>query len=294
MWKMPRLAESPKNVTWPVMFPCNKIKGLVNTQKNSFFSNWFFPLDSSFWPFLLGSGLLSLVTLFVAYLGKLGRFFEVILGVVNVILILLSWWKDLVRESILGFHSAKLELRIRSGMILFITREVFFFFRFFWCFFDAAVSPAIEYGIMWPPKGILGINPYSVPLLNTVILIRRGVRVTWAHHCLLSRDFNGGCLRLLLTVSLGVYFLITQVLEYNSTRFSISDGVFGAIFFLLTGFHGCHVIIGTLFLTYILYIMANGLLISNHHFSFEAAAWYWHFVDVVWIFLFVVIYIIFR
>jgi len=266
----------------------------MRRQKISFFRNWFFPLDSSFWPFLLGSSLLALVTLFVSYLDKSRNFFEVTLGVVNVLLVCLSWWKDLVRESLLGFQRAKLELRIRGGMLLFITREIFFFFRFFWCFFDAAVSPAIEYGIAWPPKGVVRINPYSVPLLNTVILIRRGVRVTWAHHCLLSRDFNGGCVSLFLTVALGVYFLITQVLEYNSTRFSISDGAFGAIFFLLTGFHGCHVLIGTRFLLYILYIITNGLLLSSHHFSFEAAAWYWHFVDVVWIFLFVVIYILFR
>jgi len=231
-------------------------------------------LDSSFWPFLLGSRFLSLVILFVSYLGKSGRFVEVILGVLNVILISFIWWKDLVRESILGFHRAKLELRMRRGILLFITREVFFFFRFFLCFFDAALSPALLYGMMWPPKGILRINPYSVPLLNTVILIRRGVRVTWAHHCLLSRDFNGGCLSLALTVLLGIYFLITQVLEYNSTRFAISDGIFGAIFFLLTGFHGCHVLIGTRFLAYVIYIMINGLLIRNQHFSFEAAAWY--------------------
>lgn len=200
------------------------------------------------------------------------------------------WWKDVNRESLIGYHTHKLELSLRIGILLFILSEVFFFVSFFWAFYDASLSPTIEIGITWPPKGISPLSVYSVPLLNTVILLSRGITVTWAHHAIINNDFNGSVSSLLLTVLLGIYFLIMQWAEYNETSFALSDGVYGSTFFMATGFHGMHVLIGTSFLFYVLINLLQGKLVYNHHFSFESAAWYWHFVDVVWLILFISIY----
>lgn len=174
--------------------------------------------------------------------------------------------------------------------MFFILSEVFFFVSFFWAFYDASLSPRVELGINWPPKGIVPLAFYSVPLLNTVILLSSGVSVTWAHHALIENYFNKVVFSLLITVVLGVYFLYIQWVEYNESQFCLSDGVYGSTFFIATGFHGMHVIVGTTFLFYVLKSLLQSHLIFNHHFSFEAAAWYWHFVDVVWLFLFVSIY----
>lgn len=175
-------------------------------------------------------------------------------------------------------------------MALFILSEVFFFVSFFWAFYDASLSPTIDLGMVWPPKGINPLSVYSVPLLNTIILLTSGVTVTWAHHSIINNFFTKSFYSLLLTVILGVYFLIMQWAEYNEAQFSISDGVYGRVFFISTGFHGMHVLIGTCFLFYVLINLLASKLTYNHHFSFEAAAWYWHFVDVVWLFLFLSIY----
>jgi cytochrome c oxidase subunit 3 len=168
--------------------------------------------------------------------------------------------------------------------------EVLFFFRFFWAFFHRRLSPTIEIGIQWPPIGISPFNPFQVPLLNTIILLSSGFTVTWAHHAIIENNFSQAWQRLTLTVILGVYFTILQGIEYWEARFSISDSVYGSTFFLATGFHGIHVIIGTTFLAVCLIRLNIKHFSINHHFGFEAAAWYWHFVDVVWLFLFITIY----
>lgn len=190
----------------------------------------------------------------------------------------------------LGYHTHKLEARLRVAFALFILSEVFFFVAFFWAFYDAALSPAVELGMAWPPKGIAPLSTYSVPLLNTVILLSRGVTVTWAHHSIMNNFFNKSVVRLAVTVALGVYFLYMQGLEYDEAQFSIADGVFGSTFFVATGFHGMHVTVGTIFLFYTWLNLITAKLTYDHHFSFEAAAWYWHFVDVVWLVLFISIY----
>ncbi len=161
---------------------------------------------------------------------------------------------------------------------------------FFWAFYDASLSPTVETGIVWPPKGIAPLSVYSVPLLNTVILLSRGVTVTWAHHALINNYFNKTVARLRFTVVLGTYFLIMQWVEYAEAQFRIADGVYGRTFFIATGFHGMHVLVGTSFLFYVLLNLLSSKLVFNHHFSFEAAAWYWHFVDVVWLILFISVY----
>ena len=190
----------------------------------------------------------------------------------------------------LGYHTHKLEISLRVAMLLFILSEVFFFVSFFWAFYDASLSPTIEVGIVWPPKGISTLGVYSVPLLNTIILLSSGITVTWAHHSIINNLFNKTAFGLFITVCLGIYFLFMQWVEYDEAQFSIADGVYGSTFFMATGFHGIHVFIGTAFLFYVLLNLLDCKLLYNHHFSFEAAAWYWHFVDVVWLILYISIY----
>ena len=166
----------------------------------------------------------------------------------------------------------------------------YFFLRFFWAFFHRRLAVNVELGGSWPPMGILAFSPFGVPLLNTVILLSSGITVTWAHHALISNNHSQAQLALLITVILGIYFTLLQGIEYLEARFTFADSVYGSTFFLATGFHGLHVIIGTLFLLVCLIRSSINSFNYLHHFGFEAAAWYWHFVDVVWLFLFIIIY----
>nr|YP_009434117.1 cytochrome c oxidase subunit III [Epicauta tibialis]APB02757.1 cytochrome c oxidase subunit III [Epicauta tibialis] len=213
------------------------------------------------------------------------------IGALSMILIMYQWWRDITREGTFqGLHTMKVTIGLRWGMILFITSEVLFFISFFWSFFHNSLSPAIEIGMMWPPKGIQTFNPIQIPLLNTLILLTSGLTVTWAHHGLMENDYNQSLHGLILTVILGIYFSILQGYEYWESSFTISDAVYGSSFFVATGFHGIHVIIGTTFLLVCLIRHYYKHFSKTHHFGFEAAAWYWHFVDVVWLFLYTSIY----
>jgi len=250
----------------------------------------FLAVQASFWPFLVSLGLFSTIANVVLWVNLKVSLSYVLFPMLTVVLITFMWWKDVMRESLIGYHTHKLEVRLRVGMLLFILSEVFFFVSFFWAFYDAALAPTVELGLAWPPKGILPLAVYSVPLLNTVILLTRGITVTWAHHSIINNFFNKSVVSLGVTVCLGAYFIYIQYLEYREARFAISDGIYGRTFFIATGFHGFHVTVGTLFLIYVWIALVRGHLLYNHHFSFEAAAWYWHFVDVVWLILFVSIY----
>lgn len=250
----------------------------------------FLSLQSSFWPLFVGFGLLSLTGTAVLYFHFKVGLFSLLFSILVIGILSFTWWKDVVRESLVGFHTSKLELSFRFGIILFILSEVFFFVSFFWAYYDSSLSPCVELGLQWPPKGILPLGVYSVPLLNTVILLSSGVTITWSHHSLTNNNYSSSLVALGVTVALGVYFLIMQYLEYTESAFSIADGVYGTTFFMSTGFHGMHVIVGTTFLFYVILMMTKGILLYNHHFMFEAAAWYWHFVDVVWLFLYVSVY----
>lgn len=202
-----------------------------------------------------------------------------------------QWWRDISREgSLQGHHTTSVVTGLRWGIILFITSEVLFFFAFFWAFFHRRLAPTDQLGCIWPPSGITPINPFSVPLLNTAVLLASGITVTWSHHSLLARNFSQAAQALLLTVTLGVYFTILQAQEYVEASFSIADRVYGSTFFVATGFHGLHVLIGSTFLLICLVRLSQNHFSNAHHFGFEAAAWYWHFVDVVWIFLYTFIY----
>nr|UYG49122.1 cytochrome c oxidase subunit 3 [Abscondita chinensis] len=213
------------------------------------------------------------------------------IGMMCTILVMYQWWRDTTREGTFqGLHTLKVVKGLRWGMILFITSEVLFFMSFFWSFFHSSLSPSIEIGMIWPPKSIIPFNPIQIPLLNTTILISSGVTVTWAHHSLMENNYKQAIYSLALTIFLGFYFSVLQAYEYMESSFTIADSVYGSSFFMATGFHGIHVIIGTTFLAVCLFRQTKNHFSSNHHFGFEAAAWYWHFVDVVWLFLYISIY----
>nr|ALO70744.1 cytochrome c oxidase subunit 3 [Neobisnius villosulus] len=247
-------------------------------------------VDVSPWPLLGALG--AMITMIG--LIKWFHFFNnnlFMLGSLITTLVMYQWWRDVVREGTFqGLHTFQVTMGLRWGMILFITSEVFFFISFFWSFFHSSLAPTIELGMIWPPKGIETFDPMQIPLLNTLILLTSGLTVTWAHHSLMENNFNQTTQSLTLTVILGIYFSILQGLEYMEAPFTISDTVYGSSFFMATGFHGLHVIIGTTFLLICLIRHLNNHFSCIHHFGFEAAAWYWHFVDVVWLFLYISIY----
>jgi len=254
------------------------------------FTRPFLAVQTSFWPFLVSLRLFTLTSNIVIWFRFKVSVMNVVFAIFITTVIAFLWWKDFSRERIIGYHTHKLEFRLRIRILLFILSEVCFFFSFFWAFYDASIAPTIDIGIMWPPKGIMPLSVYSVPLLNTVILLTRGITVTWAHHALINNYYNKSLYGLIVTVLLGAYFIVIQWVEYNEASFSMADGVYGSTFFIATGFHGMHVSIGALFLLYVAVNVFQGKLLYNHHFRFEAAAWYWHFVDVVWLFLFLSVY----
>ena len=207
------------------------------------------------------------------------------------VITIIIWWRDVIREATyLGDHSSFIIKSLRFGIILFITSEVIFFFGFFWAFFHSALAPVPQVGGLWPPQGVNPLNPFSIPLLNTILLLSRGARITWAHHELQNQNLIGIIKALWVTIFYGVLFTLLQGIEYFEAPFSIADSVYGSVFFIATGFHGLHVLIGTSFLCVCLYRCYYRHFSPGHHFGFEAAAWYWHFVDVVWICLYIIIY----
>nr|WHL46544.1 cytochrome c oxidase subunit 3 [Chionarctia nivea] len=247
-------------------------------------------VDYSPWPLTGAIGVLTLVTGMIKWFHNFNMSL-LILGYFIIILTMYQWWRDICREGTLqGKHTILVTKGLRWGMILFIVSEVFFFLSFFWAFFHSSLSPNIEIGAMWPPMSIIAFNPFQIPLLNTIILISSGVSVTWAHHALMENNNSQTTQGLFITVMLGIYFTILQAYEYLEAPFTIADSVYGSTFFVATGFHGLHVIIGTMFLLVCLVRHLNNHFSKNHHFGFEAAAWYWHFVDVVWLFLYISIY----
>nr|AYQ19078.1 cytochrome c oxidase subunit 3 [Agrilinae sp. 5 ACP-2013] len=247
-------------------------------------------VEISPWPLYSALGTLSLMTGIIKWF-HLQETDLFLLSILILMMISFQWWRDIVRESTFqGLHTLTVSVGLRWGMILFITSEVFFFLSFFWGFFHSSLSPAIDIGMIWPPKGITTFNPLGIPLLNTLILLSSGMTVTWAHHSLMENNFYQTLEGLLITVLLGVYFTMLQTYEYMESSFSISDSVYGSSFFVATGFHGLHVMIGTMFLSVCLFRQLNTHFSSTHHFGFEAAAWYWHFVDVIWLFLYISIY----
>nr|YP_010042801.1 cytochrome c oxidase subunit III [Euretaster insignis]QPC56453.1 cytochrome c oxidase subunit III [Euretaster insignis] len=214
-----------------------------------------------------------------------------ILGIFLLIFTIINWWRDVIREATFqGNHTLPVNNGLRYGMLLFIISEICFFFAFFWAFFHSSLAPTIELGSSWPPTGISPINPFLVPLLNTAVLLSSGITITWTHHSILNNNYYEAVYSLFITISLGLYFTALQAWEYFDSPFTIADSIYGSTFFVATGFHGLHVLIGTTFLIICFFRLLNFQFSNNHHFGFEAAAWYWHFVDVVWLFLYICIY----
>jgi len=214
-----------------------------------------------------------------------------LLGFYSLLLTAYFWWKDIVNEGTYeGHHTICVQKNLRYGMALFIVSEIMFFFAFFWAYFHSSLAPSIEIGSIWPPEVISPFNPWDIPFLNTLILLLSGVTITWSHHALINGDKDEVIFGILTTILLAIIFTCFQIFEYKQAAFNISDGIYGSTFYLATGFHGFHVIIGTIFLIINYKRIDYDHYTITHHFGFEAAAWYWHFVDVVWLFLFITIY----
>jgi len=222
-----------------------------------------------------------------------------LIGAAGVLYTMFAWWSDVVREAQAGDHTPVVRMHHRYGMMLFIASEVMFFVAWFWAYFegffahadpDQPVRVAFE-GPTWPPQGVELFNPFHLPLFNTLLLLTSGTTVTWAHHALIHGDKKGLRYGLMLTIVLGLSFTCVQALEYSRAGFAYSGDLYGATFFMATGFHGFHVIIGTIFLIVCLFRANANQFTPRHHLGFEFAAWYWHFVDVVWLFLFASIYV---
>src|ERR1700674_2411853 len=222
------------------------------------------------------------------------------LGVLGIAYTMFNWWRDVIYEAEVEHdHTRVVQISHRYGMILFIASEVMFFVAWFWAYFNTALFPdqfqdvaRIAFtGGVWPPKGIATFDPWHFPLLNTLILLTSGTTVTWAHHALLENDRKGLIQGLALTIVLGALFTCVQAYEYGHAAFTYAGHIYGSAFFMATGFHGAPLLIGTIFLPVCLIRAIRGHFAPNHHFGFEAATWYWHFVDVVWLFLFTFIYV---
>jgi cytochrome c oxidase subunit 3 len=213
------------------------------------------------------------------------------MGFLMILFVMYCWWRDVVREATVeGQHTEAVQRGLKMGMLLFILSEVMFFVAFFWAFFHSSFNPSQEIGGVWPPAFMAILDPWKVPLLNTVILLTSGASVTWAHHAIVWGSKSQATTALIVTVVLAFIFTCLQAFEYITAPFSISDSVYGSVFFMTTGFHGFHVFVGTCFLAICLVRLYFDHFTREHHFGFEAAAWYWHFVDVVWLFLFISIY----
>lgn len=252
--------------------------------------NPFHLVEFSPWPLTGSIGALFLTVGIISWFHK-DMWTIPLTGLLLIILTMIHWWRDIVREGTFqGFHTHKVSIGLRWGMILFIVSEICFFFAFFWAYFHSSLAPTPELGSCWPPIGIQPINPFQIPLLNTAVLLASGVSVTWAHHSIVEGFKSQGLQALSITVILGIYFTFLQAGEYYEAPFTIRDSVYGSTFFVATGFHGLHVLIGTTFLIVCLYRLFKNHFSMSHHFGFEAAAWYWHFVDVVWLFLYLSIY----
>jgi len=285
--------------------------------------HYFHLVSPSPWPFFTGISLFCITSGAAMFF----HFYKIgpkllILGLISLISCMFFWWRDIIVEGTYqGAHSLIVQQGLRFGIVLFIISEIMFFFSFFWAFFHSSLAPNIEIGSVWPPAEIYVFNPWQVPLLNTLLLLTSGCTVTWAHYliCVASPvsdniievskkenflikkiylteiskdrgDFENGNLAFSLTLFLAILFTFFQGYEYFEAPFSILDGIYGSTFFMLTGFHGMHVIVGTIFLTVCAFRYYYNQFSTLHHIGFEGAVWYWHFVDVVWLFLFIIVY----
>lgn len=274
-------------------------------------------LPPSPWPFVgsasatvMAIGLIAWIKGGVFGIEK-GQWWLFATGIAGVLYTMFGWWRDVVKEANAGDHTPVVSIGLRYGMVLFIASEVMFFVAWFWIFFEMAlfhhhrtlsgIEEVRAAWATWPPAGVEAVSPWHLPLVNTLTLLLSGTTITWSHHALQQGDREGAKWGLILTIVLGALFTCIQVYEYSHinhehlfySEAAANSGLYGSTFFLATGFHGFHVFVGTLFLIVCLIRLMNGAFTPKQHFGFEAAAWYWHFVDVVWLFLFAFVYVIF-
>nr|YP_011017611.1 cytochrome c oxidase subunit 3 [Bostrychia tenuissima]WQF69434.1 cytochrome c oxidase subunit 3 [Bostrychia tenuissima] len=249
-------------------------------------------VDPSPWPFIASLAVFSCAISSVLYFHVFfyGRN-TLMVSLCFMFFVMFMWWRDVVRESTFeGHHTGLVQRGLRYGVLTFMVSEITFFFAFFFAFFYNSLSPSIEVGSVWPPKGIYTMNPWQMPLLNTLILLLSGCTATWCHHATVSNLRKQAIIGMACTMILAILFTLLQSYEYKICDFRLSDGMYGCMFYMSTGFHGFHVIVGTMSLFVCLVRLMTLQLTQQHHFGFESSIWYWHFVDVVWLFLFVSIY----
>jgi cytochrome c oxidase subunit 3 len=265
---------------------------MTNVIRSNFQDHPFHLVSPSPWPLNTSISLLNLATSVALSMHNFNNGY--ILNIISLILVISSmsfWFRDVISEgTFLGNHTLAVQRGLNIGVMLFIVSEALFFLAIFWAFFHSALTPTVELGAQWPPIGIEPINPFELPLLNTVILLSSGATITYAHHSLISGDIKGALYGSIATVLLAIIFTVFQGIEYNVSSFTISDGAFGTCFYFGTGFHGLHVIIGTLFLLVGLSRTFAYHLTDNHHVGLESGILYWHFVDVVWLLLYISVY----
>jgi cytochrome c oxidase subunit 3 len=265
---------------------------ISNLSRSQFQSHPFHMVEPSPWPLLTSFSLFTLTCSAVLYFNGI-QYSEALLtlGFLSTLFAMVLWFRDVVTEgTYLGDHTFAVQKGITMGVALFILSEALFFFSIFWAYFHSALSPTVELGGHWPPAGIEALNPFAVPLLNTVLLLSSGATVTYAHHALIQGDRKGAIVGTAMTLVFAVVFTGLQGFEYATAGFTIADGVYGSVFYFATGFHGIHVIIGTAFIAVAFVRMINYHLTDHHHLGFESSILYWHFVDVVWLFLYVSVY----
>jgi len=265
---------------------------MTNLTRSTFQAHPFHLVSPSPWPIYTCISLLTLTTSGVLSMHNFSNAeYFLSLAFILVVASMSFWFRDVISEATyLGNHTLAVQRGLNMGVALFILSEALFFLAIFWAFFHSALSPTVELGAQWPPMGIQAINPFELPLLNTVILLSSGVTVTYAHHSLIQGNRSGALYGLVTTVILAIIFTALQGIEYTVSSFTISDGAFGSCFYFGTGFHGLHVMIGTAFLAVGLWRVLAYHSTENHHLGLESGILYWHFVDVVWLFLFVSIY----
>ncbi len=260
--------------------------------RSNFQSHPFHLVSPSPWPFYASISLFVLTTSTALSMHNFDSlYYLVYFGLFILISSMSFWFRDIISEAtFLGDHTLAVQKGLNLGVILFIVSEALFFMAIFWAFFHSALTPTVELGAQWPPIGIEPVNPFELPLLNTVILLSSGATITYAHHSLIQAERKGSLYGSVFTIILAIVFTVFQAIEYTVSSFTISDGAFGTCFFFGTGFHGLHVIIGTIFLGVAFWRIIAYHLTNNHHLGLEGGILYWHFVDVVWLFLYISVY----
>lgn len=265
---------------------------MTNLIRSNFQAHPFHLVSPSPWPILTCVSLLSLTTSGVLTMHGFSSVQDVFFMALLLVVCSASFWfRDVISEATyLGNHTSAVQRGLNMGVALFIVSEALFFLAIFWTFFHSALSPAVEMGAQWPPKGIDSVNPFELPLLNTILLLSSGFTVTYAHHSVIQGNRSGALYGIMFTVVLALAFTLLQGVEYTVSSFTLSDSTFGSCFYFGTGFHGLHVMIGTAFIAVGLWRVLAYHFTENHHLGLESSILYWHFVDVVWLFLYISVY----